>query len=113
MPFLFTNAIFLSALAGLAIPVVLHLLLKRKSPRLRFSTVRFFARQDEQATSKRKLRNLFLLSVRLLLFALLVLAFARPYLPFGLGAAGQPVPSLAGRLRHCAAIPFWTTRSQP
>ena len=94
MPFLFTNAIFLSALAGLAIPVVLHLLLKRKSPRLRFSTVRFFARQDEQATSKRKLRNLFLLSVRLLLFALLVLAFARPYLPFGLGAAGQPARQL-------------------
>ena len=94
MPFLFTNAIFLSALAGLAIPVVLHLLLKRKSPRLRFSTVRFFARQDEQATSKRKLRNLFLLSLRLLLFALLVLAFARPYLPFGLGPSGQPARQL-------------------
>ncbi len=94
MPFLFTNAIFLSALAGLAIPVVLHLLLKRKSPRLRFSTVRFFTRQDEQATSKRKLRNLFLLCLRLLLFALVVLAFARPYLPFGLGTAGQPARQL-------------------
>lgn len=94
MPFLFTNAIFLAGLAGLAIPVVLHLLLKRKSPRLRFSTVRFFVRQDEQATSKRKLRNLFLLSLRLLLFALLVLAFARPYLPFGLSATGQPARQL-------------------
>ena len=88
MPFLFTNALFLSALAGLGIPVVLHLLLKRKSQRLRFSTVRFFVRQDEQASSKRKLRNLLLLALRLLLFALLVLAFARPYLPSSTLAGG-------------------------
>ncbi|MSU36904.1 MAG: hypothetical protein EXS36_17765 [Pedosphaera sp.] len=88
MPFLFTNALFLSALGGLVIPVVLHLLLKRKSQRLRFSTVRFFARQDEQASSKRKLRNLLLLALRLLLFALLVLAFARLYLLLSTIAAG-------------------------
>jgi hypothetical protein len=81
MPFLFTNAALLAALAGLGIPVLLHLLLKRKSQRLRFSTVRFFAKQDEQASSKRKLRNLLLLLLRLLIFALIVLAFARPYLP--------------------------------
>lgn len=81
MPFLFTNALFLAALAGLGIPVLIHLLLKRKSQRLRFSTVRFFAKQDEQASSKRKLRNLLLLLLRLLIFALIVLAFARPFLP--------------------------------
>jgi len=82
MSFLFTNPLLLAALAGLGIPVIIHLLLKRKSPRLRFSTVRFFQKQDEQASSKRKLRNLLLLLLRLLVFALLVLAFARPYLPF-------------------------------
>lgn len=87
MPFLFTNPIFLAALAGLGLPVLIHLLLKRKSQRLRFSTVRFFARQDEPASAKRKLRNLLLLLLRLLLFALLVLAFARPYLPLGATAA--------------------------
>jgi hypothetical protein len=91
MPFLFTNAALLAALAGLGIPVLLHLLLKRKSQRLRFSTVRFFAKQDEQASSKRKLRNLLLLLLRLLIFALIVLAFARPYLPLATpnAAGGQ------------------------
>lgn len=88
MPFLFTNAFLLAALAGLGIPVVIHLLLKRKSQRLRFSTIRFFARQEEQASSRRKLRNLLLLALRLLILALIVLAFARPYLPLTTAAAG-------------------------
>jgi Mg-chelatase subunit ChlD len=80
-PFLFTNTALLLALAALAIPILIHLLLRRKKQRLRFSTTRFFARQDERSSHRRKLRNLLLLATRLLLLALLVLAFARPYLP--------------------------------
>src|SRR6476660_517485 len=78
---LFTNIGLLAGLAALAIPVVIHLLLKRKKQRLRFSTIQCFQKQDQQSTKNRKLRNLLLLAVRLLLLALLVLAFARPYLP--------------------------------
>jgi hypothetical protein len=80
-PFLFTNTGFLIALAALAIPILIHLLLRRKKRRLRFSTIRFFTRQDERSAHRRKLRHLLLLATRLLLLALLVLAFARPYLP--------------------------------
>src|SRR5262245_20119335 len=87
MPFLFTNAFFLAALAALGIPVLIHLLLRRKLQRLRFSTTRFFVRQEEQASARRKLRNLLLLAVRLLILALIVLAFARPYLPLSSAAA--------------------------
>ena len=65
---------------------MIHLLVKQKSPRLRFSTVRFFQKQEPQASAKRRLRNLLLLLLRLLVFALLVLAFARPYLPWAAGA---------------------------
>lgn len=92
MPFLFTNPMLLAALAGLGLPVLLHLLLKRKTQRLRFSTNRFFQKQDEQASSKRKLRNWLLLLLRLLVFALLVLVFARPYLPSLAGPNGTPPP---------------------
>ena len=80
-PFLFTNTGFLIALAALAIPILIHLVLRRKKRRLRFSTIRFFTRQDERSAHRRKLRHLLLLATRLLLLALLVLAFARPYLP--------------------------------
>ena len=83
MPLIFSNALFLTALAGLSIPVVIHLLLKRKTERVRFSTIRFFVAQDLQASARRKLRNLLLLSLRLLILALLVFAFARPFLPTG------------------------------
>src|SRR5262245_1560917 len=76
----FTNAALLAGLAGITAPILIHLLLRRRSQRMRFSTVQFFVKKDEQSMRKRKLRNLLLLSLRVLLFTLLVLAFARPYL---------------------------------
>ena len=90
MPFLFTHAFLLSALAGLGIPVLLHLLLKQRNPRMRVSTLRFFEIQETRSSSRRKLRNLLLLLLRLLVFALIVLAFARPYLPEGWGGSPRP-----------------------
>src|SRR5262245_35134050 len=78
---LFTNALMLAGLAALAVPVVIHLLLRQRRKRQRFSTLQFFAKLEEQSSQRRKLRNWFLLALRLTLFTLLVLAFARPYLP--------------------------------
>ena len=78
---LFSNAAFLAGLAALAIPILIHLLLRRRRLRLRFSTLQFFVKQDEKAGRRRKLLNCLLLATRLLLLALVVTAFARPYLP--------------------------------
>jgi hypothetical protein len=87
---LFTNALMLAGLTALAIPVIIHLLLKRKKKRLRFSTNQFFVKHDKQSSQRRKLRNWLLLALRLLIVTLLVLAFARPYLPrTGAAAIGQ------------------------
>lgn len=88
MGFLFSNPLLLAGLIGLGLPIALHLLLKRRNQRLRFSTNRFFAVQDDRSSRRRRLRNLLLLSLRLLIFALLVLAFARPFLPLT-GAAAR------------------------
>jgi hypothetical protein len=92
---LFTNLAMLAGLAGLAIPILIHLLLRRKKQRLRFSTLRFFQRHDEHSSQRRKLRNVFLLAVRLLILTLLVLAFARPYLPGGNAGGNQRRQRLA------------------
>ncbi len=83
----FTNVLLLGGLVGVTAPILIHLLLRRRSQKMRFSTVQFFIKKDEQSMRKRKLRNLLLLSLRVLLFALLVLAFAKPYLPNGAAAA--------------------------
>ena len=87
----FTNLALLGGLAAIAAPILIHLLLKRKSQRMKFSTVQFFLKQDEQSMRKRKLRNLLLLATRVLLFALIVLAFARPFLP-----GGEAAPKAGG-----------------
>ncbi|KAB2663564.1 MAG: VWA domain-containing protein, partial [Verrucomicrobia bacterium] len=89
MPFLFANTALLAALAGLGIPVALHLLMKRRQVRMRFSTIRFFRPQDPRAKARRRLRNLLLLLLRMLAFALVVLAFARPFLPRNPAGPGQ------------------------
>ena len=87
---LFTNALMLASLGALAIPVVIHLLLRQRRKRQRFSTLQFFAKLEEQSSQRRKLRNWFLLAMRLMLFALLALAFARPYFPKAANAGTPP-----------------------
>jgi hypothetical protein len=93
--FLFTNSLMLAGMAALAIPIAIHLLLKHRKKRIQFSTIRFFKAQDEQSSRRRKLRNWLLLSLRLLIVALLVLAFSRPYshrnTPAGAGGAQRRV----------------------
>src|SRR2546427_4626769 len=86
-PIFFTNSWMLAGLAALAIPVLIHLLLKRKKKRLRFSTLQFLFRHDQQSSKLRKLKHWLLLALRLLIFTLLVLAFARPYRPQSAAAA--------------------------
>lgn len=61
-----------------ALPVVFHLLLKRKQQRTVFSTLMFFQRVDPRLSSRRRLRELLLLAARVALIALLMLALARP-----------------------------------
>src|SRR6476469_4743894 len=78
---LFSNAALLGGLAALAIPIVVHLLLKQKARRQKFSTIQFFRKPDARSTRRKKVQNWLLLAARLLLLALLVTAFARPYLP--------------------------------
>jgi hypothetical protein len=86
---LYTHPLMLGGLAALAVPIIIHLLLRRKKKRLRFSTLQFLMKQDRQSSQRRKLRNWLLLAMRLLLVALLVTAFARPFVPQG-GAGSSP-----------------------
>ena len=65
----FTNFALLAGLGAIVAPILIHLLLKRKSQRMKFSSIQFFLKQDEQSMRRRKLRNLLLLATRVLLFA--------------------------------------------
>lgn len=72
---------FLTAFLALAIPVILHLFYFRRFRKVYFTNVRFLKEVREQTSARSKLRNLLVLMMRLLALAMLVLAFAQPFIP--------------------------------
>lgn len=76
MSFLFPA--FLAGAAAAAIPIVLHLLTREAAPRIPFSAVSLLKRVPV-ADSRRRLRELLLLALRVTALVLLAFAFARPF----------------------------------
>ena len=89
----FGNSLFLIALAGLAVPIVLHLINRELAVNLKFPSIRFISRAELPRREKRRLRDLLLLALRLLLFAAIVLAFAKPVWVEPLAADGEDIGS--------------------
>jgi hypothetical protein len=71
---------FLVALAGLSLPLYLHLLKKLKSTPRPVSSLMFFEARTQASTHHRRLRYYLLLSLRMLWLVLLILAFANPFI---------------------------------
>jgi hypothetical protein len=70
---------FLAALAGLALPFYLHLLKRQTRTPKRVSSLMFFESRTQASTRHSRLRYFLLLSLRLLVLLLLILAFANPF----------------------------------
>ncbi|TAK42940.1 MAG: hypothetical protein EPO28_06650 [Saprospiraceae bacterium] len=79
MQFLYPN--FLFALAALTIPIIIHLFYFRRFKKVYFTNVRFLKEVKEETSARQKLRNLLVLLMRCLAVALLVFAFAQPFIP--------------------------------
>jgi hypothetical protein len=71
---------FLIALAGVTLPLYLHLLRKLKSTARPVPSLMFFEARTQASTHHRRLRYYLLLSLRLLWLVLLILAFANPFI---------------------------------
>lgn len=71
---------FLAALAGLTLPLYLHLLKKLKSTPKQMPSLMFFEARTQASTRHRRLRYYALLSLRMLWLILLILAFANPFI---------------------------------
>jgi len=93
----FQNALFLVGVSAAAIPVLLHLIYRRRAPRIMFSTLRFLRVSNQRTSARRRLQNLLLLLLRAALLALLAIALARPFIPsarsssFGRSATGVAI----------------------
>jgi hypothetical protein len=71
---------FLAALAGVALPLYLHLLRQQTTTPKQVSSLMLFESRTQSSTRHRRLRYFLLLSLRLLWLVLLILAFANPFL---------------------------------
>ncbi|HVX12866.1 MAG TPA: BatA domain-containing protein [Pirellulales bacterium] len=70
---------FLSALAAIAIPIVIHLVFRQKTRRADLGTLRFLRVVLERSSSRRRVMRWLLLALRVACVALLAVLFARPY----------------------------------
>jgi hypothetical protein len=76
----FITPLFLVALAGAAVPVIIHLIQREKKNVVEFPSLMFLRRIPYQSVRRRRIRNWPLLLLRLAALALIVTAFARPFL---------------------------------
>ncbi len=88
-----------SGVIGASIPVILHLLNRERARRLVFSTIRFIQMSHQTNVRRHKLRRLLLLLMRILILALLGIAFARPFF-----AAAPVITQKAGGKRNAIII---------
>jgi hypothetical protein len=70
---------FLAAAAAVAVPILIHLLLRPRARAVDIGTLRFLRLVLKDSTRRRKLRRWLLLALRTLAVLLLALLFARPY----------------------------------
>ncbi|MHC4200978.1 MAG: BatA domain-containing protein, partial [Planctomycetota bacterium] len=83
-------AMFLTLLPLAGVPVIFHLLMRRKRKDYVFSTRMFFHKIDPRMRSRRRIQELLLLLSRVLLIALVLLTLSRLWIDtvrdvFGLG----------------------------
>lgn len=73
------NSIFLWGATAAAIPVVIHLIKRNRAVKLPFAAMRFLQIDPVRKFRSQRLKQILLLLLRITAFALLALAFARPF----------------------------------
>jgi Aerotolerance regulator N-terminal/von Willebrand factor type A domain len=76
----FLTPLFLLGLAALAIPVLIHLTQKERKSVVQFPSLMFLRKIPYESVQRRRIRDWLLLALRLAAIALIVTAFARPFL---------------------------------
>ena len=108
----FLAPLFALALAGLAIPVLLHLTQKEKKEVVYFPSLMFVRKIPYQASRRRRIQHWFLLLLRMAALTLIILAFTRPLwntvdLPAALGQGAREVVVLLDTSYSMGYGPRW------
>jgi hypothetical protein len=94
----FLTPLFLLGLAALAIPVLVHLTQRERKSVIAFPSLMFLKKIPYESVQKRRIRDWLLLALRLAALALIVSAFARPFL------RGSSVAAAPGGAREIVVL---------
>ncbi len=86
--------IFLLGALFATVPVIIHLFYQRRAPQVYFSTIRFLQACVRKTARRKRVENLLLLVFRMLLFGLLAVALARPFVRSSLAGASGPASTV-------------------
>ena len=90
----FLNPLLLAGVATVAIPIIIHLLNKRKVEHVVWAAMRFLRVSIEQNERRLRIEDLLLLILRCVMVALLALALARPAIRSAVGAQQSDIRKL-------------------
>jgi hypothetical protein len=93
MSVFFLHPVYLYGLLAASLPILIHLLNRRRMKRLRFPAVRFILLSQKRISRSYRLRHWLLLALRTMAILLLALLLANPIFQTGAGlfAGGGPV----------------------
>ncbi|MFT7583288.1 MAG: hypothetical protein ACI9MR_004975 [Myxococcota bacterium] len=90
----FGNGALLAGMALALIPIIIHLINRRRATLRRFAAIDFLLMSDKRVARRLKLRQFLVLALRVLLLAALAFALAKPYMePDELGAVDTSDPA--------------------
>jgi hypothetical protein len=95
----FLAPVLLAGLLAIAIPIVVHLVQRERRTTQAFPSLMFLKRIPNQSVRRRAIRHWPLLALRILAFALIALAFARPLL-----TARGATAAMGGGARHVVVL---------
>lgn len=91
----FVTPLLLAGTALVALPIVLHLIMRQRPRHLEFPALRFIQRRHDTNQRRLRLRHLLLLMLRMAVVALLAFALARPSIKLGGALGSQEAPVAA------------------
>ncbi len=94
----FLTPLFLLGLTALAVPVLIHLTQRERKSVVEFPSLMFLRKIPYESVQRRRIRDWLLLALRLGAMALIVMAFARPFL------RGSSVAAAAGGARDIVVL---------
>jgi Mg-chelatase subunit ChlD len=109
----FLAPLFFAGLAALSVPVIIHLINRERREVVQFPSLMFLQRIPYRSVRRQKLRHVLLLTLRCLALAVVVMAFARPFIrregPIrAAGAGARELVVLVDRSYSMGASDHWS-----